>query len=247
MKGLLTASMIAALVLLGGCNRATRPTPLPGQELVVSNLLYGCPYGLERFLPGDYYFCEAGSHFWAGRYNMSRDSLESASRWGSKAAQYALGVMYFNGDHVAANQPLGVAWLAIAAERHAPEYEQTFVSAYQQLTPEQRAQADAYWRDMTPIYADKVAAVRADKRFNRAYRDLETAVAFGGGVYINGITMGVVSGLTITQRMKNERDMFFAGYDTHVWVGDAELVPLGQLPSIKKTEPAATPPLPSSN
>jgi len=247
MKGIVLAGVLASAMALAGCNHANRPQPLPGQEAIVANVLEGCPYGLERFLPGDYYYCQGASHFWAGRFGMSRDSFESAARWGSKPAQEMLGLMNFNGDHMPQNRPLGVAWLALAAERHGPEYEGRFVSAYQQLTPTEHAQADAYWRQLKPVYADAVAAARADHRFTRAYHELEMAVAFGGGAYINGMTSGVENGLSLTARIKNERDTFFAGYDTQVWVGDAELVPLGQLPAIKKAAPPATTPTPSSN
>ncbi|UPG93922.1 hypothetical protein [Luteibacter aegosomatissinici] len=247
MNGIRVAAAIAAALVITACSHASRPKPLPGQEAHVANLLQGCPYGLERFLPGDYYFCEAGSNYWAGRYGMARDALESAARWGSKPAQQTLGIMYFNGDHVAANRPLGVAWLALSAERHGPEYESRFVSAYRELSASERTQADAYWNQMKPVYADSVAAVRADHRFNREFWKLQAALQFGGTAYINGLTPGTENGLSLAKRIKNERDTFFAGWDTQVWVGDMELVPLGQLPAVTKPATPPAPPAPESN
>jgi hypothetical protein len=237
MNGRLIVALTLGTLALAGCNKATRPQPLPGQENEVAYMLQGCAQGLERILPGDYYFCEAGSNYWAGRFSMARDALDSAARWASKPAQHALGIMYFNGDHAPMNRPLGVAWLALAAERHEPDFEQVFVAAYQSLSPAERKQADAYWNDMKPIYADARAADRAQKRFDREMHQLETATAFGGDMYISGLTAGNVRGVTLLQRLRNEGTNYFAGYETHVWVGDAQLVPLGQVAQPKQAEP----------
>jgi TPR repeat protein len=228
MKGIVWLSLAIAVAALSGCHRADRPVPLPGQEKEVAYMLQGCAYGLEHILPGDYYFCEAGSNYWAGRYSTARDALESAAHWASKPAQHALGIMYFNGDHSPKNRPLGVAWLALAAERHEPDYEQVFISAYQSLSPEERTQADAYWNAMKPKYGDAYAAARAQRRFDREMNQLETAANFGGTMYLSGLSAGPVQGVSLVRRLKNEGTNYFAGYKTHVWVGDARLVPLGE-------------------
>jgi TPR repeat protein len=249
MKGKQAVATIIGALALAGCGHATRPKPLPGQEKEVSQALQGCAYGIERILPGDYYFCEAGSNYWAGRFSMARDALESASHWASKPAQHALGIMYFNGDHAVVNRPLGVAWLALAAERHEPDYEQEFVSAYKSLTPEERKQADAYWNDMKPKYGDAYAAARAKRRFDREVRDIELATAFGGAIYVNGVNNGMENGVTLVQRLKGQGVNYFAGYETHVWVGDAQLVPLGQVaqPTQAAPLPAPAKPTPGTN
>ncbi|UPG89527.1 hypothetical protein L2Y96_19335 [Luteibacter aegosomaticola] len=235
MRSWLYLATITASLMLAGCAQGERPVPLPGQEKDVADMLRGCAFGVERILPGDYYFCQAGSHYWAARFGMARDSLESAAHWASKPAQHALGIMYFNGDHAVQNRPLGVAWLALAAERHEPDYEGAFVAAYQLLTPEEHAQADAYWNTMKLEYADAYAAPRAQKRFDRELHQLETASLFGGDMYLSGVAP--MRGITLIQRLKNERTNFFAGYESQVWVGDATLVPLSEVKPPKPAKP----------
>jgi hypothetical protein len=148
--------------------------------------------------------------------------------------------MYFNGDHAEKNRPLGLAWLALAAERHDPAYEPTFISAYQQTTPEELAQADAYWKDLKATYADNVAAPRAQRQFDRAYHEIEWAANFGGSVFLDGVVMPassvassdnlpLQSGFTVARLLQSQKAMYFYGYDSHVFVGDAVLVPVSQV------------------
>lgn len=228
-----TLSVLALSLVFTASLAATageRPQPLPDQKSEVSKSLLPCPGGLERFLPGDYYFCSAARNYWSGHDGLARESLKDAARWASKPAQYALGVMYFNGDHAEKNRPLGLAWLALAAERHDPSYEPAFVSAYKQVTPEELAQANAYWKQLKETYADKVAAPRAERRFDRAYQQIFAAVNFGGSLYIEGLTEG---GFSLGRMLQAQKTEYFYGYDSHVFVGDAELVPIGQVASHK--------------
>ncbi|WP_052698003.1 SEL1-like repeat protein [Luteibacter yeojuensis] len=229
MKGSAAVAVVAASVALAACHRADRPTPPPGQEVTVAHILQGCPGGLERLLPGEYYFCEGASNYWAGSYGLARTNLVDAARWADKDAQFVLGLFYFNGDHVPQDRPQGVAWLALAAERHRPDIEATFVEAYRMLTPAEKKQADAWWMQMKPLYSDAIAAPRAEKRFDRGYRELQSASLFGGMMWISGLSPDLVQGSTLQRWLKTRRDKFFEGYETHVWVGDATLVPLGSV------------------
>jgi TPR repeat protein len=242
MKTLSVLTLAAALAVSATAAQAAsdRPVPLPDQKATVAHSLQPCPGGLERFLPGDYYFCSAAQDYWSGHMGLARENLKDAARWASKPAQYALGVMYFNGDHADRNRPLGLAWLALAAERHDPAYEPTFISAYQHVTPEELAQADAYWNDLKATYADRVAAPRAEHQFDRAYREIEWAVNFGGSVFIDGVVMPassvassdnlpLQSGFTVGRLLQSQKAMYFYGYDSHVFVGDAVLVPVSQV------------------
>lgn len=230
------AALAAAPLAVAG----EKPQPLPDQKDAVSRSLMPCPGGLERFLPGDYYFCSAARSYWSGHDGLARQSLLNAAAWGSKPAQYALGVMYFNGDHAEKNRPLGLAWLALASERHDPAYEPTFVSAYQQVTPDELSQANAYWKDMKRTYADAVAAPRAERRFDREYRQIAWAVNFGGSIFIDGVTLPygyagipggepLQSGFSLGRILQTQKAMYFYGYNSHVFVGDAELVPISQV------------------
>lgn len=236
----LSLALAAPLAAIAG----ERPQPLPDQQSAVSRSLLPCPGGLERFLPGDYYFCSAARNYWSGHDGLARESLKNAARWASKPAQYALGVMYFNGDHAEKNRPLGLAWLALAAERHDPSYEPTFISAYKQVTPDELAQADAYWKELKTTYADSVAAPRAEHRFDREYQQIAWAANFGGSVFIDGVTVPygnsgfanaapLQSGFSLGRMLQTQKAEYFYGYDSHVFVGDAELVPIGQVASHK--------------
>ncbi|SEP08708.1 hypothetical protein SAMN02800692_3570 [Luteibacter sp. UNC138MFCol5.1] len=247
-----SSSVLALLLVLATPMAALagqRPQPLPDQKDVVAKSLMPCPGGLERFLPGDYYFCSAARSYWSGHEGLARESLKDAARWASKPAQYALGVMYFNGDHAQRNRPLGLAWLALAAERHDPSYEPAFISAFQQVTPEERAQANAYWQELKETYADAVAAPRAERRFDREYQQIAWATNFGGSVFIDGVTIPygygfaedapLQSGFSLGRLLQSQKAIYFYGYNSHVFVGDAELVPIGTI--------AARTPKPSSD
>lgn len=247
MKALSVLGLTAALAVSAVAAEASdRPVPLPDQQSKVADSLQPCPGGLERFLPGEYYFCSAARNFWSGDLGLARESLKDAARWASKPAEYALGVMYFNGDHAQKNRPLGLAWLALAAERHDPAYEPAFISAYQHATPEELAQADAYWKDLKPVYADAVAAPRAQRQFDRAYHELEWATNFGGSVFIDGVFMPTTaaasadnlplqSGFSVGRLLQAQKAMYFYGYDSHVFVGEAELVPVSQV-TVRNTD-----------
>lgn len=239
-----TLSVLALTLILAApaAMAGERPQPLAGQKATVAKSLLPCPGGLERFLPGDYYFCSAARNYWSGNEGLARESLKNAARWASKPAQYALGVMYFNGDHAQRNRPLGLAWLALAAERHDPSYEPTFISAYGQVTPQELAQANAYWKDLKETYADAVAAPRAERRFDREYQQIAWATNFGGSVFLDGVTVpyGIAgygddtplqSGFSLGRLLQSQKAMYFYGYDSHVFVGDAQLVPIGQVAS----------------
>lgn len=146
-----------------------------------------CPGGLERFLPGQYYFCESVRSAQGGDFKRALWQARLAAEWGQKAAQYALGVAYFNGDIAPVDRPLGLTWLRLAAERHDPTYEAVFVSAYQKATPQERSTSTQLWERMRGTYADDVAAKRAYRRFTREMRSLQHLAAFGGSIYIDGM------------------------------------------------------------
>lgn len=168
-------SVVLALVLSGvgmAAMAAEEPTPLPGQEKAAARDQQPCPQGLERMLPGNYYFCEGVRSFWDGNRNAAIYNLQEAASWGSKRAQYALGVAYFNGDQLPKNRPLGLAWLTLAAERKTPIYAATQRSAIEHSTEAERQQG---WQEMQKLkvkYADAVALERAKTRLHRELRHL---------------------------------------------------------------------------
>lgn len=203
-----------------------------------------CPGGLERILPGEYYFCAAIRDFDHGHNSRARERLRDAAHWASKPAQYILGLMYFNGDEGPADRPLGVAWLALASERHDPRFEPAFAKAFLQLSPEERAQADVYWTTMRAEYADAVAGRRARRVYLEEMRNLEAASMFGGSIFIDGMTppgMGDTavggqpqifegqSGFSVGRLINSSAEDLFHGMNGTVTVGEErrDLVPIG--------------------
>ncbi len=218
-----------AVFVVGCASTTSRPASPPAQQLAVSTSPLPCPDSLERFLPGEYYFCAAAQDYEKGRMNSTVQMLGYSAQWANKSAQYALGIMYYNGDHIAANRPLGIAWLALAAERHDPRYEAVFVSAYRSATAQERADANTLWLQLKPVYADKVAAVRAvqrnDRELSPVYRSLATN---GGSIYLAGLNIGS-SELAFEQLVRMNRDTALRDVDGTVTVGDAPMVQLGSL------------------
>jgi len=242
MKLLRSASLVSVAFLVIFVARAVsagdRPQPLPGQKEEVSQALMLCPSSLERILPGRYYMCEAQRDFWLGRQDQSMEMLREAASWGSKQAQYTLGILYFNGQRTPVNRPLGLAWLAIASERHDPNIEPTFVSAFRNVTPAELEQANELWQQMLPKYADRVAAKRAKTRYEREMRPLAYAMAFGGQLYLSGLSFGELGGPTpgsmtssafgVGRGLQAMAGDYFYGWHENVTVGELELVPITQ-------------------
>lgn len=163
--------------------QAAPPAPASGAPRDVE-----CPVGLEQVLPGVYYYCAGARNLARGHYASGRDLLEVAAAWGSKPAQFTLGVAYFNGDVAAKNRPLGLAWLGLAAERNDPSYQAVFQSAWHKASPAERARADQLWKSMRPRYGDAHAAVRARRHYLYLRGQMATGEAFGARWCISGLT-----------------------------------------------------------
>jgi len=229
-------TLAAALTALTGCAvNPNRPQPMPGQEAAVANALYVCPTVVERFLPGPYYRCEAARHFWLGDQGLTIERLQDAAAWGDKQAQFSLGVMYFNGDQAPKDRPRGIAWLALASERHNPRIEPVFVSAYRQATADERAQANTIWLGLKPTYADAATAHRAQLRYARGTADIRDAADRGGSVYLAGLTYGHQgpgsnpSAFSVLNQLDRQAEVQFDDLHEHVEVGNPVLVPLDQV------------------
>jgi len=249
MKHLRTVALVLLCSVAGAASANQAASTSSDAKAEIRRTIQGCAQGLERLLPGDYYFCAAARDLSHGHNAASRERLRDAAHWASKPAQYALGLMYFNGDEGPSNRPLGLAWLAIADERHDPRFEGAFVQAYTQATPAERAQANEYWLTLKEDYSDAVAGQRARRRFNNEMRDIEAASMFGGSVFIDGITppdgpgfgqfnsgessrVSGSHGFAVNRSLNKAGEAFFRGMAGTVTVGDvtpANLVPIGQV------------------
>lgn len=249
MKHLRTVALVLLCAATGMVSATDAASSASDAKAQLRKTIQGCAQGLERLLPGDYYFCAAARDMGHGHNSSSRERLRDAAHWASKPAQFALGLMYFNGDEGPSNRPLGLAWLALADERHDPRFEGAFVQAYTQATPAERVQANEYWLTLKEDYSDAVAGQRARRRFNNEMRDIVAASMFGGSVFIDGITppdgpgFGQFSngegtrvsgshGFSVNRSLNKAGDEFFRGMAGTVTVGEVtptNLVPIGQV------------------
>lgn len=195
---------LLALVALGWCvTAAARPS---GATREATPQKKECIDALFRILPGAFNYCIAWNHWIAGEYRGGLEEMRSAAAWGNKDAQLFLGVAYFNGEHIPANHPLGLAWLGLAAERRETRSVQLLASAYAKSTPEERKKAQQLVDSMWPTYADAHAAVRAERRYQRELRRLSSS---GGSVCLSGLSASPM----VTTRDKSQS---FVGFDHYM-------------------------------
>ncbi|RDS78826.1 hypothetical protein DWU98_20895 [Dyella monticola] len=185
-----------------------------------------CPTALEPILPGDYYACEARAASGREHYTKMVDMLQEAAYWANKDAQYVLGLAYFNGDtpEVPQNRPLGLAWLALAAERKKPQYQLAYASARSKATPAELRRAVVEWRTLRLKYADRVAAPRAIRHFNHAIQSIDDAARDGGLVYLHGFSPYAQSAFAVANKLHDEADTDFSDIHGSVVVGKPEWV-----------------------
>ncbi len=124
-----------------------------------------CSQEYEHAIPGIYYYCVGIRDIARGKTDRARTMLEIAASWGSKSAEFTLGVGYYKGDVQPLDRGRGLAWLGIAAERQNPGYAAVFKSAWDHATPEERARGNVLWQELLPTYGDKRAGRRAERRY----------------------------------------------------------------------------------
>lgn len=206
-----------------------------------------CLPGVERFLPGVYYHCVGVRDVALGKYDRARSMLEIAASWGSKPAEFLLGVGYYKGDLQPRDRARGLAWLGLASERKDPTYLAVFASAWKQATPQEQASAQQLWRSMLPTYGDQRAARRAALRFRHEHDALLARRQTNGQqTCIAGLTVGKieplpvywsfeglasacgggeVSAVFVAKRLEVYAGQLFDGWEGHVIVGDLQAVP----------------------
>ena len=140
--------------------------PRPGHFGDIGRIV--CAEGAQRYLPGDYYFCAANKALQAGNTGKARAMYEESAAWGDKRAMFNLGLLYLRGDGLRRDEPHGLAWLALSAERESDRLQrEVLVGAWKAASPETRSAADALWNRMKLQYADRVALARARQHYDR--------------------------------------------------------------------------------
>lgn len=129
--------------------------------------------------PGVKFFTLGALAFERGDFAHAIDMYKVAASWAYKPAEYNLGVMYFRGEGVPVNRPLGAAWMVLAAERGEPLYLKAQDAMVTSLTPAQFAETDELWGKLKNTYGDKVALRRAKAQWAWV-RTHQTGTRVGG-------------------------------------------------------------------
>lgn len=198
----------------------------PGASKAKDQRIY-CMDGWERFLPGDYYACRARYHLQRQHPSQALAMLKEAAYWANKDAQHVLGLAYVDGDiaGIPADRPLGIAWLALAAERKNASYVHDYSVAVLQSSASDIASASQTYVALHKIYGDHVAGRRATRRFIREIKPLDDAAAMGGNfAYISGLTPFPQSAFTLSQKVHKQAEKDFDGLQGTVTVGVLERI-----------------------
>lgn len=127
-----------------------------------------CAEGARRYLPGDYYFCVANKALKAGDSRKARAMYEESAGWGDKRAMFNLGLLLVRGEGMRRDEALGLAWLALSAERESDRLQrEVLAGAWKAASAETRSAANARWNRMKLQYADQVALARAKQHYDR--------------------------------------------------------------------------------
>jgi len=171
------ATLVAMLLMVGVAAHADETANhVTDQELSDAK----CAIGMEKFLPGDYYYCLGAQNYGTQHTEAAQRFFKEAAGWASKPAQYVLGIMALNGDHEPMDRPLAYAWFTLAAERQTPRFVQPRDALKATLSADELRRAEAYLTDMRRTYADAVAAPRAETRYHDGMAALKSS---GGNSY----------------------------------------------------------------
>lgn len=155
----------------------------------MSNQNFNTPESDGR--PGVKFFEYGVKAFRKGDYRHAIDMYRIAASWAYKPAEYNLGVMYFRGQGVAVDRPLGAAWMVLAAERGEKRYVHARDIMVTLLSKAEFAKTDALWARLKRTYGDEVALRRAKAQW--AYvRTHQTGTRVGGAT--GELSVGVLGG-----------------------------------------------------
>lgn len=241
MRRLLCAGL---LLLIPGLSLAADNAAAAGPQPPVTDRSLAestCVIGEEAFVPGDYYYCLAGQSYGEKNYGQSRRFFTTAAGWASKPAQFMLGLMAFNGDQQAVNRPLGLAWLALAAERGQPRFSSALAAARTKASAADWAAAQDILAQLQPTYGDAKAAPRAEERYRLGMQKLRQTEANAGSYCMAGMvpmsqlsnrSEGASSAMAshcppveqVVQAIDHSADALFDGWNGHVEVGPLQQI-----------------------
>ncbi len=208
-------NILAAATLLS-CLVSTGAPPAAALEIGGNGGTFGS-YGLHEeessFFPGAYYFHKGCDAYARGDSAQAITLWKVAAGWGQKSAQYDLGIAFYKGQGVQIDRAQGLAWLALASERHDPEFQKSFDAAWFEVSDRERAEAQHIHAQLKPLYADAIALRRAARRYEDARRSV-TGSRLGAAaghlrIYAGGDTQGQ-DGSQYLARVEQAADSYFS-------------------------------------
>lgn len=185
----------------------------------------GGSYGLHeeesRYFPGAYYFHKGCNAFKRGEPAEAMRLWQIAAGWGQKGAQYDIGIAHFKGRGVAVDRASGLAWLALASERHEPQFQQSFEAAWYEASDAERTRAKALHAELKRVYSDAVALKRAARRYEDERRNVTGSRLGAGGhaiVYAGGSSRGQDVSLYLAE-VEQAADAYFGTSSGSVSIG----------------------------
>jgi hypothetical protein len=234
MRGAMQLAKVLAFVLLvvGGGTACADDAPghVTSQQLSDAK----CAIGMEKFLPGDYYYCLGAQNYGTDHTEAAQRFFREAAGWASKPAQYVLGVMALNGDHQPMDRPLAFAWFTLAAERGTPRFTQPRDALKATLTADESKRAEAYLATMRGTYADAVAAPRAETRYRDGMAKLKdaagTSYCMAGSQDVRDLAEGHAPSSCpptnqVVQFVDKQANNVFEDWTGHVTVGPLQVAP----------------------
>ena len=212
-------------VLCGGLLLFGAVAPVSAQY----DLLHG-GYSNEdesRFLPGLYNYRKGSELFGKGDVKQAIEQWTVAASWAMKEAQYNLGIAYYKGEGIAADRPLGLAWLAVAAERRNPEFSESLAAAWVDSSEDEHRRANEIYARLLRRYGDQVALVRAKRHFNQELMQIAgSRVGLPGRVLIWTPAHGTYDVAIYRRELKALSEWNFDALPKgHVSVGDLQIPP----------------------
>lgn len=132
---------------------------------------YLCSDSPLDIYPDQRFTCEAMQSFKKGFDRHALDLFKQASRWGSKLAQYKVGLMYLGGYGVEADRIEGTAWLLLANERNRFRITEHLADTMRQLSSYEVGLARSRARELRAEYGDFQALERRSRWVRRLRRE----------------------------------------------------------------------------
>lgn len=117
-------------------------------------------------------------------YDIAVAQFLRAARHADKPSQAVVADMYWRGEGVPQDRPLGYAWMDLAAERMYPVFLGYRESYWSALSPAEREQAIERGQALLAEYGDDVAKPRLEKALRRGARPTGSRTGFTGALTI---------------------------------------------------------------